>query len=224
MLKGITITGADDGVSALHLVGLAEEFPFVEWGVLASIDRSGEPRYPSAEWVQYFARTAQMMRVRTSMHLCGFYSKRAVLGDTEFLKQIRAWGFKRAQINGWTPGGRLVASAAEFPGLELILQARDVPAVEEASVHALAIRANGGERGIKLSEYPTGIGSVVVGYAGGLVPGAVGLTVDLLLKQGRTFWLDIESGVRTDDRFDPDKVRSVLTEVAAVFAQHGAKP
>ena len=51
-----------------------------------------------------------------------------------------------------------------------------------------------------------------IGYAGGINEGNVATKLEYLLRNVRTgdFWIDMESGVRTDDWFDLDKVRRVL--------------
>jgi phosphoribosylanthranilate isomerase len=51
-----------------------------------------------------------------------------------------------------------------------------------------------------------------VGYAGGFNPDNVGEKLSFLLQNVRMgeFWIDMESGVRTDDWFDTNKVRQVL--------------
>ena len=51
-----------------------------------------------------------------------------------------------------------------------------------------------------------------VGYAGGINPDNVADKLAYLIQHNEVgdFWIDMESGVRTDDWFDTDKVRRVL--------------
>ena len=51
-----------------------------------------------------------------------------------------------------------------------------------------------------------------IGYAGGISPDNVADKLTYLFENVRDgeFWIDMESGVRTDDWFDLDKVRRVL--------------
>jgi phosphoribosylanthranilate isomerase len=55
-------------------------------------------------------------------------------------------------------------------------------------------------------------GDRLVGYAGGIGPDNV---ADVLEQIGATgpYWIDMESGVRTDDRFDLGKCRRVCEAV-----------
>jgi hypothetical protein len=47
----VTVTGADDSVHPHQLVTLAEEFPFVEFGILLSRNSMGRTRFPSRAWL-----------------------------------------------------------------------------------------------------------------------------------------------------------------------------
>ena len=58
-----------------------------------------------------------------------------------------------------------------------------------------------------------------VGYAGGITPDNVREKLSFLMDKIRigSFWIDMESGVRTDDWFDIDKVRAVLSVCEELF-------
>ena len=65
--------------------------------------------------------------------------------------------------------------------------------------------------GIDTPVKPLNIPGLKVGYAGGLNPENVGEKLEYLMENVEgEFWIDMESGVRTDDRFDIDKCVSVL--------------
>ena len=58
-----------------------------------------------------------------------------------------------------------------------------------------------------------------VGYAGGMNADNVGDKLAYLIENARhPFWIDMESGVRTDDWFDIDKVLKVLKVCDEVLA------
>ena len=53
------------------------------------------------------------------------------------------------------------------------------------------------------------------GYAGGLNPDTIGdalAAIAARVPDGQPYWIDMESGVRTDDRFDLDKCERVLIQ------------
>lgn len=73
-----------------------------------------------------------------------------------------------------------------------------------------------GGRGIEAFRWPSPPIGCHLGYAGGIKPDQI---VDTLKEIGvvdSPFWIDMESGVRTDDKFDLAKVRQVL-EAAKPF-------
>jgi hypothetical protein len=55
MIDRVTITGADDSIRPDELIPLTRDFPFVEWGILASYNNTllsgGTCRYPSPRWI-----------------------------------------------------------------------------------------------------------------------------------------------------------------------------
>jgi phosphoribosylanthranilate isomerase len=64
--------------------------------------------------------------------------------------------------------------------------------------------------------------NIKVGYAGGINPDNVADKLSFLLEHVNTgeFWIDMESGVRTDDWFDLDKVVKVLGICQQVIDEH----
>jgi hypothetical protein len=228
-LTRVTITGADDGVTPYQLCLLRDEFPFVEWGLLLSASREGrEPRYPSRAWLdRLFARTRGGLQL--SGHLCGEWSRDAVGGP--FLWAVErpdhfAW-LQRLQFNGAerTPAvvERLIRFADRLPDKRFVLQAQEFGGLNPTGPNApqLLLDRSGG-RGIRLTSFPDPAPGVYCGYSGGLGPDNLRATLEALAakSQDAEFWVDMESGVRTNEHFDLIKVRKCL-EIAAEFV--GAK-
>jgi hypothetical protein len=225
----VTITGADDAVPEIELVRLAKRYPFVEFGILVSPKRTGSPRYPSLQWItNTLQNAARMPPMRVAIHMCGAATREAEEGDTGWLREIADYycGAIRVQLNGYEATGinslsRHVTVAASC-GIDLrfILQARDAQAFTYLSqlvrwqlpTGAVLYDPSGG-RGLKLEAgWPRGYEGVSTGYAGGITPEtATAAYAQCLLRGGD--WIDLESGVRTDDCFDLDKVRAVLDSI-----------
>lgn len=74
--------------------------------------------------------------------------------------------------------------------------------------HSLLFDPSGG-RGIGGHAWPSPPPATRMGYAGGIGPDNIEQVLDQVAPLGAA-WIDMESGVRTDDRFDLDKVREVL--------------
>lgn len=221
----VTITGADDDVDPAALEDLSREFPFVEWGILRSTKREGTPRYPSRKWVRAVLRLADINRI--SLHLCGEDARQAQRGIFNSVVQL----FNRIQINGYKladgPIGLKQGASQLAHGVTLILPFNDEAnavsvATDAATIPGAEILFDpSGGRGVEPFRWATaparvrGVVDVRMGYAGGIGPDNV---VDVLRNIGPVLptWIDMESGVRTDDKFDLAKVRRVLEQVAMV--------
>jgi phosphoribosylanthranilate isomerase len=72
--------------------------------------------------------------------------------------------------------------------------------------------ASGGQGIDTPVEVAPAFSALKVGYAGGINPDNVAEKLTYLLEHVETgdFWIDMESGVRTNDWFDLDKVYTVL--------------
>lgn len=220
-LTRVTITGADDSVDPWALVDLSAEFPFVEWGILYSAKLVGSPRFPTYQWRHSFAKLLDDHDGATALHLCGAAS-RNVMGGEHVLPC--PFSYKRVQLNGFSEY-RLpkLRAATLLDGHEFILQCQTSAALDHAAELAKlhpnvsALWDFSGGRGFldfdMVTSWPAPAG-LRVGRAGGISPDNV---VDVIesLAEG-TSWIDMESGVRTDERFDLTKVRRVL-ELAKPF-------
>lgn len=79
-IERVTVTGADDSVTYEDLEQISQEFPFVEFGILVSLDNFGTCRFPSLEWLQSIpskmareerANARNTAPVKLSGHICG---------------------------------------------------------------------------------------------------------------------------------------------------------
>ena len=76
-IKQVTVTGADDTTDIKELLGIAQAYPFVEFGLLISKKRQGTNRFPSMDWLMHLMeatlpyRYGQSFNLRLSGHLCG---------------------------------------------------------------------------------------------------------------------------------------------------------
>lgn len=233
----VTITGADDRVDPHDLVKLSTEFPFVEWAILFSVSRSG-PRYPSNHW---FSELGKAAPPRLALHLCGSAARDTIEGSSSWIGSVLCdFKFQRVQLNGFSRCAyenpravKLRSCVLRFPRIEFILQVHseiglaiieNVRAIHDAGGMASILYDPSGGRGIEgafrdfVRPFATRLG-----YAGGIGPDNVERIINDI-GPGDPYWIDMESGVRTDDRFDLAKVRSVLEKVAAVNAKWRTAP
>ncbi len=216
MLTTVTITGADDKTSHADMVSLAKEFPFVEWGILVSPKKSGTPRYPGADWID------ELPDLRLSLHLCG-QAARSILDGVIPSPFSHGIEFYRYQLNGYTPpaSDEFIAMTRATPH-RWILQARSDATLSEAIADALRIGNEkaailydpSGGRGIEAASWPKIPAGVYFGFAGGIKPSNVVAVLADIGPADAPFWIDMESGVRTDDQLDLNLVRQVLKSCA----------
>lgn len=228
----VTITGADDEVDPKAMAKLGHEFSFLEWGILiANAGRRGTPRYPSEAWLsrlfRYKAAVGPGVYLRLSAHLCGTVARAVMEGDVPF-EESRV---ERIQLNGFSESNaeNLIANTPRTAAL--ILQCRSVADCKRAYLYAEGVLSchvkddpgrpvfhylydPSGGRGVAQASWPHPTDDWgPLGYAGGIGPDNVRDVLHALRDHTPT-WIDMESGVRTGDRLDLGKVRSVCEQVA----------
>lgn len=227
MLDLVSITGADDAVNITDLAELGAQFPFVEWALLYVPGKEGEPRNPLRSWRRAFFDAK--VPGRNAVHLCGRLAFEELLSDrlpTEILQANRLQLNVNARRMDFTPEevSRIYIKALDL-GPDIILQFHEgsedaisrtlpVASVKQSSkVHILLDGSRG--KGVLPSAWavPQSVAPFYCGFAGGLGPDTVAAVVPLLEAMGRRFWIDMETGIRTDNQFDLVKVRAVLESV-----------
>jgi len=237
-LQHITFTGIDASTDFQTLREIQKEYPLVEFGVLISYHwyENGN-RYLDPKIIDMLRGQG----LKLSLHVCGSAARDAALGKWETIDKL-VWGnldlFKRIQIN--------IAERKDNPGFcwipwvigqELIVQQRsgEDMSIYEATIKqwcersyphrdpiSVLLDASGG-RGV---DTPIKVlrSNGKVGYAGGINADNVGDKLSYLLEHEDTgdFWIDMESGVRTDDWFDTEKVAKVLQICQQVIKEQKA--
>ncbi len=226
-LKYCSLTGADDAVAIDGLDALAADFPFVEMAILLMPERMGQPRFPTAAWIKNFA--AQYKGQHRAMHLCGDALLRFVADDAEILDLMQ--GFQRIQLNltfadagTQIDAAQLAAQVKKYPAQTFIVQYGPahvgfLPFFNDVANHALLFDDSAG-RGISPDHWPAPVAGHFCGYAGGLNPDNLERHLDLIAQAvgGEVTWIDMETGIRTNDQFDLGKCRRVL-EISAQYAE-----
>ncbi len=203
----LTITGLDEKTD-LHRVQLLSARYRIEWGVLFSPSRQGnEPRYPTLETISRFRALPVMM----SGHLCGAHARNILNCEPV---DVDLDNFERIQVNCVKPDYAAIAKFAANRGVTAITQHRELTFPNAGDV-ALLYDCSGG-RGDAPKAWPVHPGGDrVVGYAGGINPSNISDVLDAVDSSGY-YWLDMESGVRTDDWLDLDKVEVICEETFAI--------
>lgn len=230
-LKYCSITGADNAVEIGNLDALAAQFPFVEWAILLLPSEEGNSRCPTTDWIENFS--AHSACRNKAMHLCGDALLQFIANDKSVLSLMH--GFQRIQLNlkfgnveGRYDPAELLARMREKPEWQFILQytpdKKDLlPLLHDIPNHAILFDASAG-RGINPDSWDAPLPDHFCGYAGGLNPGNLAKNLENISRvaTGALTWIDMESGVRTNDIFDLEKVHQVL-EIAKPYALRHAE-
>jgi hypothetical protein len=219
-----TITGVDDGVLPANLAALSAEYSFVEWGVAYNPSYAGQPRYPTLSWVDGFVRAYP--HIKKAMHLSGSGLSELANGQAGLLH--RAAFFPRMQLNfdlacEKNQIDKLAQQAQAMAHKQFIFPYNDgsktfLSRFKSKNISVL-FDASGGQGKSPLL-WPRPLTGYACGYAGGIGPDNIECTLDALtdvIPFNDDIWIDMESGVRTDNRLDLDKVVRILETLKVRF-------
>lgn len=230
-LRHITFTGIDANTNLMALQDIQSMYPIVEFGVLTSYHwyENGR-RYLNPE----FMSNLNGCGLNLALHICGSAAHDAAVGEWEKIDELTCHNlhlFNRIQLNiSGRKDNPEYCHTAFIDGQEIIIQQRsasETDLFENTQTHwpfavdkfSTLLDASGG-RGI---DTPIEVLKTKekVGYAGGINPDNVGDKLRCLLRNPDVgdFWIDMESGVRTDDWFDTFKIREVLRVCQEVLGE-----
>ncbi len=234
MLTHISITGADDNTSITQLVELNKKFPYAEWGILYFPEKEGAKRNPTQTWRKEFL--AQIPKDKTAIHLCGEDVFNQILAsdfDSSELK-IELSKFGRIQLNINARKLKNLFTDEQIATIYEKLLANDLHIIAQynhISENAIKKFITNNKvdynyfdilldsslgKGVSPETWsvPEGLGNeVTLGFAGGLNPENIyGNYQKINPITKNKYWLDLESGARTDNEFDLVKAESILSQ------------
>lgn len=229
-LRHITITGIDLLTEIAGLQELQEKFPWAEFGILFSKhwQQNGQ-RYPNPATVLPYLVDRDL---HLSAHICGSMAREIVCTNIwqPFSELIQYYNFlfDRVQLN---------VAPMSFPGIqsspistpnfckEIIIQQRSTMEIDiykamnnKRNYVSILFDQSGGRGQIldlsDINQNPY----IKAGYAGGINPDNVAdILMKLFKKANHPFWIDVESGVRTRDYLDLEKVYKLLSNAKEVI-------
>jgi hypothetical protein len=208
----ITFTGIDERTDFEHLASLSGRFP-IEWAILFSRNRQGiENRYPTIAVIDQAFAWKEKAGLRLAAHLCGKYAQ-DVMAGTFNRSSLPLGPFSRIQVNHTNPEPqRLRAFAIE--GQPVIAQWRDEESFPGEHQGVEWLYDPSGGRGMSPERWPDNPSGRPVGYAGGInALNVVGINAMVGPKSPSGYWLDMETGIRTDDWLDLNLVERVCVAI-----------
>ena len=207
----IAFTGVDRLDLLPGLKSLSARYP-IEWGVLVDPDQEDKALFPDAG-----VRAALLAEpgLRWAAHICGAGARDIVAAPRD--TAVAVAGVQRVQVNHSFQGSNAeqIAAARDYGrrmGVRPVLQCAG-PFPDEAGVDWLYDISFGA--GVKPKDWPAlATDGPFCGYSGGIGPATV---VEILRRiavpDGALYWIDMESGVRTDGAFDLAKCEDVCRAV-----------
>lgn len=222
MIK-VSFIGIDKKTDMDRLLRIAEKYPEVEFGFLCSSSLTNTDqnnRYPKLVLLQKLKNK----KVNLSLHVCGKLARTVCqTGNFEEIKKFVGPYFDmfdRIQLN--VVGSRFKELITDTCSKQIIIQTNlsepkskaTYEAFREANIDNIVFLSdNSGGKGLAVDfDYFEGLD--FQGFAGGLNPDNIlerKEEIDILWE--KDYWLDMESGVRTDNWFDLDKVEDICKKV-----------
>lgn len=220
----LSITGADNLVSVADLKQMVQTYPSLELAVLYFPEKENQPRNPGLEWRNHFFD--QIPKENTAIHLCGKDVFDTILSEdfetSSLFEELKKT--ERIQIN--INARKNIFSHADIQHIytkllnhdfRLILQYHErskewiLPYITQKNlenVHILLDSSLGKGVTPDTFEVPIELKNLnyPIGFAGGLNPDNIRKVYHQVKPLNLLrYWLDLESGARTDNLFDINK-------------------
>ena len=196
----IAFTGVDHIDLLPGMKQLAARYP-IEWGVLVNPEQEDRQLFPNSA-----TRTVLLAEpgLRWAAHICGASARDIVAAPRE--TPVAVSGVQRVQINHSFKGSTLdqITAARDYGrrfGVRTVLQCAG-PFPDEAGVDWLYDVSFG--TGLKPKDWPAlPTNGSFCGYSGGIGPKTVTEVLERIAAPANAlYWIDMESGVRSDGVFD----------------------
>lgn len=232
MLQNLTFTGIDNSTELDGLLALSKDYPNIEFGVLTCSDWHDKGmRYPDPILMNHLGHK----ELQFALHICGRDTKDVLNGNWDNI--IARFGdsfqfFQRIQLNLGRQKVKLRYSLTNVPDnvKEIIVQQSDIKALDMykylkgtslANTFRVTTLVDGsGGRGVSCSPSEDLFACMdgKFGFAGGINPRNCRDIYESCEQFSEIlklpYWLDMESGVRTDDNyFSINACRKVCEEV-----------
>lgn len=196
----VTFTGIDKFTDLNRCKDLSDRYP-IEWGVLFSSTNKSN-RYPNYNQRCNIASAG----LNLSAHLCGEISRR-------FQEDLFAPSsiYKRIQVNaGKYKDLDWLNEISIRDGRRVIIQHREGPFPIDGRFDYLVDKSGGRGRVANFLPPQHDINHLV-GYSGGITPGNVRHILSNITALH--YWIDMETGIRTDDKLDLNKCEAICKTI-----------
>ena len=221
-LNKVTVTGADDRTNIDELLKIADEYPFVEFGILISKSSTGNrPRFPSVTWIEEFATACLESKILPNVagHICGSWVNEIFLGKWISFEIPRCFSnvVSRWQLN--THGIKHTCNISHFLNIIKAVNSSNQQIIfqfDEANTETIVEALNKELNVSALYDMSHGAGvlpvnwklptdskgnalSISMGFAGGLSPENVKSQIEKIsnVVTNQDVWIDAETKLRS---------------------------
>ncbi len=196
-----------------------------EFGVLYSDSKSltNHVRYPSYKFCKEYLDWGFAKGLPNSLHLCGEVIGRYLAQDKDVMDLCRpAWRIQlNLNIKSYPDHEKLtedICSVIKNQGHTVILQQNKTKEkfmnvfLKKKTVPIVMLHDGSGGFGREITQVSPPSNDCYTGYAGGINPENVSKIVDLIEKNNpnnQDYYIDMESGVRTDNLFSVERCQQV---------------
>lgn len=228
----ISFVGVDEKTNLDDIDNFKSDFP-CEWSVLFSDSKSvgNYARYPSYDFCKKFLEWGKSRGWITSLHLCGSVIERYIKQDKDVMDLCA--DAHRIQLNiniknfpDYEQFSDDLIKVIKNHNHEAIMQQNKTKelfnkvflakAKELPSRNVNLLHDGSGGFGREISQVLPPDTRHFTGYAGGIKPENVARIVDLIEKNNPNqlkYYIDMESGVRTDNIFSLEKCRQIVANL-----------
>lgn len=214
MIKKVTFTGIDQRTDVNRLLEIQKKYPLAEFGFLISESATGKNtnnRYPALITLQKFKNK----NLNLALHVCGRLAREVIkegtLNDVESFMGSYFGMFQRLQLN--VACTKAKQQIEDTKGKQIIVQINldvneskaNFELFKDTDVVFLSDKSGGQGTAGDFDYF-----DMYQGFAGGLnADNILEKKEEIDILSDYDYWLDMESGVRTDDWFDLDKVEEI---------------
>ena len=185
----------------------------IEFGFLLGNQHSGKNRYPSIEFIKeaiYTLTNKSLIycrKTKYSIHLCGAYAESYLNNTLDIGIHNLLGNFDKVQINASSyPYDKLITSDTSY---NKIVQFRGDILPAKSNITYLIDKSGG--KGVTINSFPYMSEEQHVGVAGGINISNISEIINKVPYND--YYLDMETGCRTNDWFDLDLCNQIYRKV-----------
>ncbi|SCB39175.1 phosphoribosylanthranilate isomerase [Rhizobium hainanense] len=207
----VAFTGVDRSDYVDGLRALSARYP-IEWGVLVDDAQISKPLFPEISVRRAFLAAGGL---RLAAHVCGDEARR--IANEPDTATVNLAGYQRVQVNHSFSGSssEQIENTWRYGrrhGVRTMLQCKDEFPIESRLDWLFDVSFGTGITPRAWPRLPRS--GPFCGYSGGINPGNVKDVLNAIsAERGDMYWIDMESGIRTDGWLDLDKCESVCRAV-----------